>query len=81
MVKVIDYNLRTSSEGKSFFSLVLQGGIEIIRSAVSVRATHSAKICTSQQLAKFHGSLFPVVREEVFNAVDRMSGKFGKNFT
>ena len=32
-VKITDYKLRTSLEGKSFFTLTLQGGIEIIKSA------------------------------------------------
>jgi len=33
MVRVIEYKLRVSNEGKSFLSLILQGGIEIVRSA------------------------------------------------
>jgi hypothetical protein len=33
MVKIIDYNRRTSNEGKEFYALTLQGGIEIIKSA------------------------------------------------
>ena len=32
MVKVIDYKSRETSEGKAFFVLILQGGIEIIKS-------------------------------------------------
>lgn len=32
-VKIIDYKLRESLEGKSFFALVLQGGVEIVKSA------------------------------------------------
>ena len=33
MVKVTGYKLRESLEGKSFFALTLQGGIEIVKSA------------------------------------------------
>lgn len=33
MVKITDYKLRESLEGKSFFALTLQGGIEIVKSA------------------------------------------------
>ena len=33
MVTIIDYTLRTSNEGRSFFALILQGGIEIVKSA------------------------------------------------
>lgn len=33
MVRVIDYKARTSQEGKVFFSLILQGGMEVVKSA------------------------------------------------
>jgi hypothetical protein len=33
MVKIIDYSLRTSNEGKEFYALTLQGGIEIVKSS------------------------------------------------
>ena len=33
MVKITDYKLRESLEGKPFFALTLQGGVEIVRSA------------------------------------------------
>jgi hypothetical protein len=33
MVRVIDYKIRLNGEGKPFVSLILQGGIEIVRSA------------------------------------------------
>ncbi len=33
MVKIIDYKLRSSYEGKEFLALTLQGGIEIVKSA------------------------------------------------
>lgn len=32
-VKIVDYKARISMEGKPFFALVLQGGIEIVKSA------------------------------------------------
>lgn len=32
MVKVIDYKSRETSEGKAFFVLILQGGLEVIKS-------------------------------------------------
>jgi len=32
MVKVVGYQLRKSDDGKEFFALILQGGIEIVRS-------------------------------------------------
>lgn len=33
MVRISDYKLRESLEGKSFFALILQGGLEIVKSA------------------------------------------------
>ena len=33
MVKVTDYKLRESLDGRSFFALTLQGGVEIVKSA------------------------------------------------
>ncbi|MGN6400964.1 MAG: hypothetical protein ACTHMD_10950 [Flavisolibacter sp.] len=35
MVKIIDYKLRQSNDGKQFFALILQGGVEIIKSKES----------------------------------------------
>jgi hypothetical protein len=32
-VKIVDYKARISHDGKAFFALVLQGGIEIVKSA------------------------------------------------
>jgi hypothetical protein len=32
MVKITDYKLRESHEGKPFFALTLQGGVEIVKS-------------------------------------------------
>ena len=33
MLKIIDYKLRESLEGRAFYALTLQGGIEIVRSS------------------------------------------------
>ncbi|MDB5226900.1 MAG: hypothetical protein JWN78_1093 [Bacteroidota bacterium] len=33
MVKVIGYHLRQSNDGKEFFTLTLQGGVEIVQSS------------------------------------------------
>ena len=33
MVKIIDYKQRTTEDGRSFFTLTLQGGIEIVHSS------------------------------------------------
>lgn len=35
MVTIVDYSLRTTALGKSFFSLFLQGGLELIKSSAS----------------------------------------------
>lgn len=32
-VKIVDYKLRTSESGKAFFTLSLQGGVEIVQSS------------------------------------------------
>ena len=33
MVKIIDYSQRSSNDGKEFYALTLQGGIEIVKSS------------------------------------------------
>lgn len=33
MVKIIDYKLRETEDGRTFFTLTLQGGVEIVHSA------------------------------------------------
>lgn len=45
MVKIVDYKARISMEGKPFFALVLQGGIEIVKS-VSGNTYATAKSCS-----------------------------------
>ena len=37
MVTIIDYSLRTNREGKEFYTLILQGGIQLVKSKVSDR--------------------------------------------
>ena len=44
-VKIVDYKARISNEGKPFFALVLQSGIEIVKSA-SGNSYASAKTCS-----------------------------------
>ena len=56
-VKIVDFKLRQSLDGKPFFALILQGGIEIVRSAsgntyatsksASVPTTFNESICNS----------------------------------
>ncbi|MEI7829684.1 MAG: hypothetical protein WCI31_07930 [Prolixibacteraceae bacterium] len=35
MVTIADYTLRTTNEGKDYFALILQGGIELVKSTTS----------------------------------------------
>ncbi len=54
-VKIADYKARISHDGKAFFALVLQGGIEIVKSAsgnsyataktASMPTTFSEEVC------------------------------------
>ena len=37
MVTIIDFALRTNNEGKEFYSLILQGGIQMVNSKVTDR--------------------------------------------
>ncbi len=46
MVKIIDYALRESKEGKSFVSLKLQGDIEMVQSMKTGRFYATARTCT-----------------------------------
>lgn len=46
MVKVINYKKRTSTEGKTFYSLILQGGIEMVRSAETGNYYATVKQCS-----------------------------------
>lgn len=46
MVTIVDYALRQTAEGKDFFALVLQGGIEMVMSKESGRYYATAKQTT-----------------------------------
>ncbi len=46
MVKVVDYLEREKQDGKTFFVLVLQGGVEPIKSEITGKIYFSAKTVT-----------------------------------
>lgn len=46
MVTIVNYALRTTVTGKSYFVLILQGGIELIKSTVSERHYATAMKCS-----------------------------------
>lgn len=46
MVTIVDYSLRTTQEGKEFYSLVLQGGIELVKSKQTERYYATLKKCS-----------------------------------
>lgn len=46
MVTITDYALRKSQEGKEFFALILQGGIEMVKSRVTERFYATSKKCS-----------------------------------
>lgn len=45
MVTIVDYSLKTNNEGKEFFALILQGGIEMVKSKSSDRYYATSKKC------------------------------------
>ena len=45
MVTIVDYSLKTSREGKEFFALILQGGIEMVKSKSTERYYATSKKC------------------------------------
>jgi len=56
MVQIVDYKKRTNSEGEEFFALILQGGLEMVKSqdtgnyyatsrAASVTSTFDEETC------------------------------------
>ena len=67
MVRVIDYKIRFNSEGKPFLSLILQGGIEIVRSAngnvyatakkASLATTFDEAVCKSLVGSEMPGTI------------------------
>lgn len=46
MVTIVDYSQRKNSEGKDFYSLILQGGIEMVKSKATDRFYATAKRCS-----------------------------------
>ena len=46
MVTIIDYTLRNNKEGKEFYLLILQGGIQMVKSSVSERYYATVKKCS-----------------------------------
>ncbi|MEZ5002528.1 MAG: hypothetical protein R2730_05780 [Chitinophagales bacterium] len=67
MVKIIDYELRTSEEGKSFYTLILQGETEIVKSEngnfyatarkCSLPCTFDEQVCESMIGKELVGSI------------------------
>lgn len=45
MVTIIDYTLKSNNEGKTFFALILQGGVEMVRSKGTNRFYATSKKC------------------------------------
>ena len=45
MVTIVDYSLRTNKEGETFFGLILQGGVEMVKSKGSNRFYATSKKC------------------------------------
>ena len=46
MVTITDYANRTNSEGREFFALILQGGIDLVKSRVTDRYYATLKKCS-----------------------------------
>jgi hypothetical protein len=46
MVTIVGYSQRKNSEGKDFYSLILQGGIEMVKSKETDRYYATAKRCS-----------------------------------
>lgn len=45
MVTIVDYSLKSSNEGKKFFALTLQGGVEMVKSKGTNRFYATSKKC------------------------------------
>ena len=73
MVKIVDYKARVSMEGKPFFALVLQGGIEIVKSAsgnsyataktASMPTTFTEEVCKGLIGSELPGNIVKVVTD------------------
>jgi len=46
MVTIVDYALRQKSDGKEFIALILQGGIELVKSKVTDQYYATSKKCS-----------------------------------
>lgn len=68
MVKIIDYKQRTNSEGEEFFALILQGGLELVKSketgryyatgkTTSITSTFTEDVCKSLIGQEITGSI------------------------
>ena len=58
MVRIVDYKKRTNSKGEEFFALILQGGLELVKSqetgryyatvmGASITSTFTEEVCQS----------------------------------
>jgi len=73
MVRVTDYKLRQSQDGRVFYAIILQGGIEIVKSAtgssylkantVSLPTTFDEKTCIAMLDSDLPGSIQKVETE------------------
>jgi hypothetical protein len=73
MVKIIDYKARKNSEGEEFFALILQGGLELVKSqetgryyatakTASVTSTFDRETCESLIGSEMPGSILQQVQ-------------------
>ena len=73
MVRVTDYKLRQSQEGKEFYSIILQGGIEFVKTAsggsylkantVSLPTTFDEKTCIAMLGSDLPGNIVKIETE------------------
>ena len=68
MVKIIDFKSRTNSEGEEFFALILQGGLELVKSqetgryyatgkTTSITSTFTEEVCQGLIGTEIPGSI------------------------
>lgn len=73
MVRVTDYKLRQSHDGKDFFAIILQGGIEFVKTAtggsylkantVSIPTTFDEKTCIAMLGSDLPGNIAKIETE------------------
>lgn len=74
MVTIVDFKERETSDGKKFFSLIVQGGVEMVRSQetgryyltarqASVTSTFSEQICKELVGTKLPGKVTKIASE------------------